>query len=324
MGAVIDRKRPIGNQIMSATSPCVPCCPTSQSVNIPGVQGDDGDNGTNGVNAFSLVTVGNNVPAAEGDPLTLQVDDSTWMVIGQILIVEGPSNYIVTALPTSTSVTMDWLNYPGDVTAGNAIAAGDTVSPAGLRGAGTVYYRTTAVDLTLNEFMDTVEVTAASRTMTLPTAVGIEGKMYTVKLTANGPCTLDANGIQTIDGELTFVLQAKYDFVTVVSNGANWLVVVKHTNHYTATAITISATLDMDFIDVTSDNHTINLPTAVGIAGKIYTIMQTDTFTSGTIVEPAGAETINGAANKTIAVTNGYIQIISNGANWLMLFNKLT
>jgi hypothetical protein len=61
-------------------------------------------------------------------------------------------------------------------------------------------------------------------TCNLPTAVGNSGKTISVKKVDSSvnTVTVDANTTQTIDGQLTFVLSAQYDAVTLVSDGANW------------------------------------------------------------------------------------------------------
>ena len=64
-------------------------------------------------------------------------------------------------------------------------------------------------------------------TVTLPTAVGNSGKIYTIK--AVGPATsvtvTNSTGAQTIDGALSYSLTASNKFVTVQSDNANWWVI---------------------------------------------------------------------------------------------------
>jgi hypothetical protein len=61
--------------------------------------------------------------------------------------------------------------------------------------------------------------------VTLPTAVGVKGRIYTVKRLNAGAnnVTVATTGGQTIDGAATAVLAAQYDRVTVQSDGANWM-----------------------------------------------------------------------------------------------------
>lgn len=71
----------------------------------------------------------------------------------------------------------------------------------------------------------TIEVTATGTTQTLPTAVGITGKGYIIKLTASGSATVATTSSQTIDGSATYSLTAQYKYVFVQSNGTNWIII---------------------------------------------------------------------------------------------------
>lgn len=217
---------------MPATTVCVPCCPTVQSVNVPGIQGADGADATNGVNAFALYTGANTtVPANPGDSATFAVDSSAWMVVGQIIIAAITAttwaHFQVTALPTTTSVTLEYLGYPGDVPGGTALLTGTKFGVAGMRGGGSVYITSTAVNLSATAFMDVILTTADGKTITLPTAIGITGKVYTVKQTAAHAAgtTIATSGGQTIDGAATKTTSAQYKSYTMVSDGANWAII---------------------------------------------------------------------------------------------------
>jgi len=71
------------------------------------------------------------------------------------------------------------------------------------------------------------DATTASFTITLPTAVGVEGKYYTIKKidVSVNTVTVDGAGSETIDGEITQIIQNKNVSITIVSNGANWLII---------------------------------------------------------------------------------------------------
>ena len=67
-----------------------------------------------------------------------------------------------------------------------------------------------------------------SKTLTLPTAVGNEGKtFYVVKIdgTSGISVTIEADGSETIDGELNIDLDRQYQSVRIVSDNANWFVI---------------------------------------------------------------------------------------------------
>lgn len=77
--------------------------------------------------------------------------------------------------------------------------------------------------LTTADFL--IEITgAADVTVTLPTAVGIQGREYEVKHSGTGVVTVDADGTETIDGSLTQTL-SQYDPMKIMSNGTNWIIV---------------------------------------------------------------------------------------------------
>jgi hypothetical protein len=83
------------------------------------------------------------------------------------------------------------------------------------------------------QFSDSVitgDATTAAFTVTLPSAGGIAGRVYTVKKTdaTAHVVTVSAAAGQTIDGVLTYLLSAQWQFVTVVSDGTSkWFAVAK-------------------------------------------------------------------------------------------------
>jgi uncharacterized protein YbaP (TraB family) len=69
-----------------------------------------------------------------------------------------------------------------------------------------------------------IDCTTGTFTITLPTAVGITGRVYIVKNTGTGTITLGTTSSQTIDGSTTKSL-TQYVVYTVMSNGANWIII---------------------------------------------------------------------------------------------------
>lgn len=70
----------------------------------------------------------------------------------------------------------------------------------------------------------------------------------------------------------------------------------------------------MYLVDATVGNITINFPTAVG-NNAVYTVKKVDASANTVILTPNGAETIDGAATKTIRFQNTSIDIYSDNAN---------
>lgn len=62
-------------------------------------------------------------------------------------------------------------------------------------------------------------------TITLPTAIDIAGYKFTIKNSGIGVITIEGDGTETIDGALTNVLASQYDKISLVSNGANWIII---------------------------------------------------------------------------------------------------
>ena len=70
----------------------------------------------------------------------------------------------------------------------------------------------------------TIDCTANTFTVTLPTAVGYTGQMYNIKNTGTGTITIATTSSQTIDGATTQTISKQYTNVPVQSNGSNWII----------------------------------------------------------------------------------------------------
>jgi hypothetical protein len=71
------------------------------------------------------------------------------------------------------------------------------------------------------------DATSAAFTLTLPTAVGIAGRIYTLKKidSSVNAVTIDGNGAETIDGEATYSLSTQWKYVSIQSDGSNWVII---------------------------------------------------------------------------------------------------
>ena len=134
-----------------------------------------------------------------------------------------------TAFSNSTA-----LGYDAQITANNTIQLGNT-SVTDVKTSGTLTAngfttafsaKSTAYTLTATD--DIVSVTGTT-TITLPTAAGIPGRKYTIKNSdVAATVTVDANGGETIDGSLTKLLTTQYQYLTILSDGVNWLIVANN------------------------------------------------------------------------------------------------
>ena len=100
-----------------------------------GTPGNDGADGAAGVSAFTITTEDLDVPAAAGNAGDVDVEDASWISIGQTLFI-GDGTYFGTFSVTNivdNTLTLDFLYAVGD-SATDTIASGATVSPGGAPG----------------------------------------------------------------------------------------------------------------------------------------------------------------------------------------------
>lgn len=119
---------------MPATTSCTPCCVETQTVNVPGIEGDpgtDGTNGTDGVNAYTTTIQDFVVPAIDAS-VSIFVEDASWMIPGQTIVIEGPATFTVDTVVSATQISGTFLGASGDVEAGDTISTGSGVSPSGV------------------------------------------------------------------------------------------------------------------------------------------------------------------------------------------------
>jgi len=90
--------------------------------------------------------------------------------------------------------------------------------------------------------------------------------------------------------------------------------IITKTATYTATAED-----EIILCDATAGIMTINLPTAVGIAGVQYTIKKIDSGGNAITIDPNGAQTIEGSSTKTLSSQWSYYTIVSDGTNWIII-----
>jgi len=64
-----------------------------------------------------------------------------------------------------------------------------------------------------------------SLNVTLPSAVGIQGRIYNIKNIADGTIIIGTTSSQLIDGSSTHHLEAAYHSVTVQSTGNGWIII---------------------------------------------------------------------------------------------------
>jgi len=89
-------------------------------------------------------------------------------------------------------------------------------------------YTSISTNTTLDATHNVVDVDASSAaiTITLPTAVGINGREYVIRKldSSANAVTVDGNGAETINGAATKALSTQFETVHIMSDGANWII----------------------------------------------------------------------------------------------------
>jgi hypothetical protein len=160
----------------------------------------------------------NNLLYLSPSTLKVTVGSSTgsgmFNVIGYSSIGSGPVAYIQhngsgPALRIANSSAVEKFSVSGD---GSTSIGGSLTLPYVAK---TSTYTIASSDYTIN-------CTSGTFTVTLPTAVGVTGKVYVIKNTGTGTITLATTSSQTIDGVTTMTI-AGGAWVTVQSTGSNWI-----------------------------------------------------------------------------------------------------
>lgn len=126
------------------------------------------------------------------------------------------------------------LGYDAQIVANNTIQLGNN-SVTNVNTSGTITangyvtaFSIKSTDYSLTATDDIVSVTGIT-TITLPSAVGIAGRKYTIKnIDAATTVTVSVTGAETIDGAATKLLTVQYQYISVVSDGTNWLIVANN------------------------------------------------------------------------------------------------
>ena len=86
---------------------------------------------------------------------------------------------------------------------------------------------TTALTLTSSHYTVLCNASGGTFTITLPTAVGISGRIYNIKKTdsSGNAILIDGNGVETIDGDLTKSLNLQNESITIQTDGSNWYII---------------------------------------------------------------------------------------------------
>ena len=164
---------------------------------------------------------------------------------------------------------------------------------------------------------NTINYTTSGGTLTLPTAVGISGRIYIVKNTSASPCTLATTSSQTIDGSTTYSMPSQA-CIHVQSNGTNWIIIAGLIERNQRNTLTTTYTvLITDSYLLCNGTFTVTLLATNTVLGREFTIKNIGV---GVVTVAAnGSQTIDVAATQTLT-SNQCIKVFAysttNGTAW--------
>lgn len=232
---------------MSEANACCSGCQDPVVVSIPGSPGADGApgaDGSNGVNAYTTTTtLAVTLPAAAGPVvLATSVADSSWAGIGQVIFISDGTDWAhfrILTIPSSTSFTLYWLDYPNDAVGTSVLAVSSTVSPAG-------------VLATFSPPADLTDSTGGTPSGTLASTVGIQ--------TLEFPHTF-IGGTAAVEPVTTWVVPFKFKIIS-------WAFVTEVL--LVGAAGSRVANMEIDATDVGAPS-TITIPIANSAVGTVTT-----------------------------------------------------
>lgn len=142
-------------------------------------------------------------------------------------IVLTDSTQVVTLIYDATLAV--WLASPSPASVGTLNGTNIWSAMNSFTKAVNFAYTSASATITLDTTHKVVDVNAAAGAVSvfLPTAVGCNGREYTICKTdsSGNQVTIDGSGSETINGALTKVLTTQYETVTLISTGAGWRII---------------------------------------------------------------------------------------------------
>lgn len=177
---------------------------------------------------------------------------------------------------TSTQLTADLNTFTSSLQGMSPASGGGTINFLRADGSWTqVNLAYTSQSATYNILTTDSFISLSSNTftVTLPTASGVTGKVYTIKNVGTGVITIATTSSQTIDGTTTKKLSSQYESYQVISDGSNWQVI----SHQIPT---ITSTYTPTFTGIGTPTNIHAYWTRVGNLLKVWGSATTGTVTS--------------------------------------------
>lgn len=112
-----------------------------------------------------------------------------------------------------------------------------------------------------------------------------------------------------------------FALVSTAAGVRSWARCSAQPHAISATTGTYTATSADEILtgDAAGGAFSITLPTAAGIAGRIYTVKRLNSGANAVTVATTGGQTIDGAATVALSAQWQTLRVVSDGANWLVV-----
>jgi hypothetical protein len=184
-------------------------------------------NGTSGATGIAGLNIGNGSVGCFLDYYSAGYTSSGIYRAGTVVLSSNASNGLNVGSSNNTQVS-HWTNNleRQRITGGGLFYVGggaDANSTLQVGGSLAMAYvaKTANYTATISDY--TIDCTANSFTVTLPTAVGITGRIYNIKNSGTGTITVATTSGQLIDGGSNPTL-TQYDNLQVQSTGSSWII----------------------------------------------------------------------------------------------------
>ena len=181
---------------------------------------------TSGTTANTILPIGWDRVARTGDTMTggLYAPNISAQTISATTYLNLPNNVSGLYLPLSGGTVFGNTIFTSGLTANTLNVLGLTQT-SGITSTGGITFKQVTINsvytATTSDYM--IDVTGGTFTVTLPSAVGIQGRLLVVKNNGGGAVTVQPVLGQNIDDK-PFVILGETNTIQLASNGSNWIV----------------------------------------------------------------------------------------------------